>query len=323
MALSSLFKDTFQPTTICILPFFHIFGMNVTLFPILHVGGHVVTLPKFEPDIFIGCLEKHKPDFLHLVPPLVGFCANHPAVKPGHFDTVEYVMVGAAPVGQALIDKFHQKAPKVLFREGYGMTELSPVALFTPKHDVIHCSAGQPVPNTELKVVDIQTGEALGSGQRGEICVKGDIVMKGYMDNEKATKETIAEDGWLHTGDIGYFDEGGHFFLVDRLKELIKVKGFQVPPAELEDLLLSHPDVADVAVIGVPDERLGEAPRAYIVLKGEKTTEDDLKRFVAENVSEYKRLAGGVEIVDVIPKSASGKILRKDILADYKQKFSS
>ncbi|TRY61085.1 hypothetical protein TCAL_11080 [Tigriopus californicus] len=312
--------EEFQPSTVCVLPLFHAFGLAVTTLPTLHVGGKVVLLPSFDPKTFLKALEDYKasPSFLHFAPPLVGFCANHPDVKPHHLESVESVFVGAAPLGKALIDRFLKKAPQVKIREGFGMTELSPVGTITPNKSIVEGSCGLLMPNTEMKIVDLSTGTNLPSGKRGELCIKGPQVMKGYLDNDKATAQTI-KNGWLHTGDIAYYDDQHYIYIVDRLKELIKVSGFQVPPAELEDLLRTHPSVLDVAVIGIPDERRGEVPRAYIVIKPQQAlTEEEVHEFVNKQVAEYKRLLGGMEFVEVIPKSAAGKILRKDLVARFK-----
>jgi len=311
----------FQPKTICVLPMFHIFGLGVTSLPTLHAGGQVITLPNFDPTTFLNALEKYKPTFMHFAPPLVGFCANHPKVEPKLLDTIKYIMVGAAPVGETLIEEFKRKAPHVHFREGYGMTELSPVVTMTIVDLFKPGSCGILLPNTEAKIMDLDTGNAVGPNQTGEVCFKGPQVMKGYLNNEKATSETI-KDGWLHSGDIAFYDDMNRIYIVDRLKELIKVKGFQVPPAELEDLIRSHPLAADVAVIGIPDQIKGEIPRAYIVLKPDVNDSKDecgkqINDFVNKHVAEYKRLAGGIEFIEAIPKSAAGKILRKDLKARF------
>merc|ERR1719361_1676024 len=201
------------------------------------------------------------------------------------------------------------------------MTELSPVVLMTKVSMFKAGSCGVLLPNTEAKVVSLTTGETLGPNETGELCFRGPQVMKGYLNNEKATIETI-KSGWLHSGDIATYDEINRIYIVDRLKELIKVKGFQVPPAELEDLIRSHPLAADVAVIGIPDQIKGEIPRAYIVLKPDINDSKDecgkqINDFVNKHVAEYKRLAGGIEFLEAIPKSAAGKILRKDLKARF------
>ena len=313
--------DSYQPKTICVLPMFHAFGLGVTSLPTLHAGGQVITLPAFEPSSFLNALEKYEPTFMHFAPPLVGFCAANPKVESKHLRSIKYIMVGAAPVGEALINDFKQKAPHVHFREGYGMTELSPVATMTIVDLFKPGSCGVLLPNSEAKILELQTGEALGPNETGELCFKGPNVMKGYLDNEKATAETI-KSGWLHSGDIAFYDDLNRIYIVDRLKELIKVKGFQVPPAELEDLIRGHPITADVAVIGIPDQIKGEVPRAYIVLKSDVKESKEIcsnliNELVNQHVAEYKRLAGGIEFVEGIPKSAAGKILRKDLKSRF------
>eukprot|EP00092_Neocalanus_flemingeri_P002290 GFUD01002443.1.p1 GENE.GFUD01002443.1~~GFUD01002443.1.p1 ORF type:complete len:584 (-),score=184.68 GFUD01002443.1:183-1730(-) len=308
-----------EQVTVCVLPMYHIFAMNVTMSSMLWHGGKTVTVPMFEPNMFLKTLLDYRPTTLHLAPPLVGFLANHPAVTQDHLASLQTIVVGAAPAGQALIDLFHKRASHVRFREGYGMTEMSPAVTFTRiTTEKTGGSTGQLLPNTSMKVIDLTTGEERGPGQTGELCFQGPQVMPGYLKNEKATAETLI-DGWIHTGDIGYFDEDGKVFIVDRKKELIKVKGLQVAPAELENLIRSLTGVQDVAVIGVPDERAGEVPRAYVVKGQEKLKESDVKEFVSKALSKHKHLLGGVEFVKEIPKSAAGKILRKDLKAAYKK----
>jgi len=200
-------------------------------------------------------------------------------------------------------------------RQGYGMTETSPVTHSSPAppKPIKFGSVGVPAPNTECKIIDLETGKELGAGERGEVCVRGPQVMTGYLNNPEATAQTIDVEGWLHTGDIGYFDEDGHFFVVDRAKELIKYKGFQVAPAELEAVLLTHPSVADAAVIPYPDDEAGEVPKGIIVLR-EAAEPEAIMQFIAERVAPHKRIRH-LEFVDKIPKSPSGKILRR-ILVD-------
>jgi len=177
---------------------------------------------------------------------------------------------------------------------------------------------GPPAPNTECKLVDPATGDELGPRQEGEVCVRGPQIMMGYLNNPEATARTIDQDKWLHTGDIGYVDENGHFFIVDRVKELIKYKGFQVAPAELEALLLTHPAVADAAVIPCHDDEAGEVPKAFVVLKGEASAEE-LMEFVAAQVAPHKKIRA-LEFIDQIPKSLSGKILRRVLVEKERAK---
>jgi len=308
-----------QPVTLCILPLYHIYALNVTMTPTLWSGGQLVMLPKFDPKTFIHALETYKPTFLHLAPPLLAFCADNAGVKAESLERLHHIMTAAAPSGPTLLRRFKKKAPSVILKEGWGMSETSPLGLLSSLSQIVEGSCGVVTPNTECKIVDVSTGDNLPPHKTGELCIRGPQVMPGYLDNDKATKETIKENGWLYSGDIAYHDEDGNIFIVDRLKELIKVKGFQVPPAELEDLLRTIPGVADVAVIGIPHERFGEAPRAYIVKSADsKITDVEITKYVAENAAPYKQLVGGVEFIEAIPKSNPGKILRKELKASFK-----
>jgi len=302
---------------VLIMPMFHAGGMK-SLMESFYQGGKTITLPSFNPDTYLASLLQHQPEFLMMPPPLVQFLAKSEKATPKHLESLEKVFVGAAPVGVSLIEDFLKKAPQAQFREAWGMTELSALGTFTPDEGLVPGSCGKILPNTELKVVDLDSGENLGPGiqNKGEICIRGPQVMKGYLNNEAETKHTLRE-GWIHTGDIGYFDQEENIFISDRLKELIKVKGFQVAPAELEDVIRSIPEVTDVAVIGIECPRNGEVPRAYVVTSTPDLDEKKIQAFVASKLSPYKHLEGGVQMVKEIPKSAAGKILRKDLKASY------
>jgi acyl-CoA synthetase (AMP-forming)/AMP-acid ligase II len=198
--------------------------------------------------------------------------------------------------------------------QGYGLTETSPTThLVTDKlAGQMSGSIGPAIPNTECRIVDVATGDDVPTGEPGELLIRGPQVMKGYLNKPEATAQAIDPDGWLHTGDIALVDEHGGVRIVDRVKELIKYKGYQIAPAELEALLLTHPEIADAAVIGVPDEDAGEVPKAFVVTTG-SITSDEVTRFVAEHVAPYKKVRA-VEIVEEIPKSPSGKILRRVLI---------
>jgi len=305
-----------QETNLAVLPFFHIYAMCLVMLFNLRAGHKLVTLPKFEPESFLKALVTHKPTFLNLVPPLVSFLATNPAVKPSHLSSVTFVTGGAAPFGPALIEQFMEKIqPNVIaFREGFGMTECSPLCHIQPAEGAVLGACGCPTPNTIAKIVDLETGEALGPGEQGELCVSGPQVMMGYYNNQSATEKTVV-DGWLMTGDIAIYDETKQFTIVDRLKELIKVKGLQVAPSELEDLIRRHSGVLDVAVVGVPDERAGELPRAYVVRKNRNVSEQSIIDYVAERVSAHKKLGAGVMFVETLPKNQTGKVLRRELKA--------
>eukprot|EP00092_Neocalanus_flemingeri_P080749 GFUD01100762.1.p1 GENE.GFUD01100762.1~~GFUD01100762.1.p1 ORF type:complete len:572 (+),score=152.27 GFUD01100762.1:60-1775(+) len=302
--------------SVLIMPMFHAGGMK-SLMESLYQGGKTITLPSFTPDTYLDALLKHQPEQLTMAPPLVQFVSKSEKATPKHLESLEKVYVGAAPVGESLIHDFLKKAPQAQFREVWGMTELSAVGTFTTEK-IVPGSCGKIMPNSQLRVVDLETGRNLGPGSenKGEICIRGPQVMKGYLNNEIETEHTLRE-GWIHTGDIGYFDEDENIYISDRLKELIKVKGYQVAPAELEDVIRSIAEVTDVAVIGVDCPRNGEVPRAYVVSSSTALEGKQIKSFVASKLSPYKQLEGGVVFVKEIPKSAAGKILRKDLKAEY------
>ncbi|XP_059482537.1 uncharacterized protein LOC132200818 [Neocloeon triangulifer] len=306
-----------QDVAVGVLPLFHIYGLNGLLNVGLSVGRHTITVPKFEPKPFASIFSTYKPTVLALVPPLVMFLTQSDLVTSTDLSRVRFISCGAAPATKSLIEQFMEKAQcsELDFREGYGLTETSCAACFVPSWSGLDKigSCGVPLPLTEIKVVDEQ-GQALPLGQTGELWLRGPQVMQGYWRNEKATKETLTSDGWLMTGDICYLDDEGYVFIVDRLKELIKVKGLQVSPTELEGVLRKMDGVSDVAVIGVPDARSGEVPKAFVVRKpGSNIAENDVTAFVEGHVAEFKKLAGGVKFVDEIPKNAAGKILRKNL----------
>src|SRR5829696_289496 len=311
------FYDT--DTLVCVLPLFHIYGLVVVLNMGLYTGATVVMVPRFDLETFLQAVQDYEVTLAHLVPPIVLALSKHPIVDNYRLPNLKTIFSGAAPLGEDLTRACMDRLG-ITVRQGYGMTETSPVTHSSPAPplDIKFGSVGVAAPNTECKIIDLETGVPLGPGDRGEICVRGPQVMIGYLNNPEATAQTIDSDGWLHTGDIGYADEDGHFFIVDRAKELIKYKGLQVAPAELEAVLLSHPSVADAAVIPCPDDEAGEVPKGIIVLK-EPTDPQALLEFVAERVAPHKRIRH-LEFVDKIPKSPSGKILRRVLVEMEKAK---
>ena len=303
-----------EGTTIMgLLPFYHIYGMDVIMLSSLHAGSKLITLSKFSPDTFLSAIQKYKINLTHLVPPLIQFLANHPSVEKYDLSSIDQVTSASAPLSGELLTAARERIGCRLIRQLYGLTEMNGAVLIMPE-----ClgmtkpgSVGVPICNMEVRIVDTVNGENLPVGKTGEMLVRGPNIMKGYLNLPDATKASITEDGWFRTGDIGYFDEEGCFYITDRLKELIKVKGLQVAPAELEALLQNHPKIADAAVIGIPNERLGEAPKAFVVKKDPTVTEDEIVNYVAGKVAKHKHLVGGVEFIDAVPKSPSGKILRR------------
>jgi acyl-CoA synthetase (AMP-forming)/AMP-acid ligase II len=297
-------------TLIGVLPFFHIYGLTMLMNFALSTGATVVTVPRFELEPFLQIMEAHAVTYAYLAPPIVLALAKQPAVDRYDLSRLRGILSGGAPLGAEVAVACRERLGCVV-KQGYGLTEASPVThLDSADPDRVKAdSIGLLLPNTLAKVVDPESGAELGPEARGEVWIRGPQVMKGYLNRPDATAEMITSDGWLRTGDLGFVDTDGHFTIVDRLKELIKVKGYQVAPAELEAILLSHPAVADAAVIPSPEEAAGEVPKAFVVARGD-ISGDDLLAFVAARVAPYKRIRR-IAFVDQIPKSPSGKILRR------------
>ena len=291
------------------LPFFHIYGQTVVVNLGLSQGATIVTMPRFDFGAFLDLLETHRVTRAHIAPPVVLGLAKAPGVE-GRDLALRVVISGAAPLDADTAERASERLGAPV-RQGYGMTEASPVTHFAHDDQLADQdpgAIGRLVSNTEGRVVDPETGE--DSDGDGEIWIRGPQVMRGYLGDERATRDTLTEDGWLKTGDVARVDGEEVWRIVDRVKELIKYKGYQVPPAELEALLVNHPGVADAAVIPIPDESGGEAPKACVVAAGEQLDPDELMDWVAERVAPYKRIRA-VEFVEEIPKSPSGKILRR------------
>jgi acyl-CoA synthetase (AMP-forming)/AMP-acid ligase II len=294
-----------------VLPFFHIYGMTVIMNLALHAGATVVTMPRFDLEQCLQILQTYRVTFANVVPPMVLAFAKSPLVDKYDLSRLRTVFSGAAPLKENLAEEASTRLGGCHVVQGYGMTETSPVTHATRVGGdrISGASIGPPLPNTEVRVLDVVSLAELGSNEEGEICVRGPQVMKGYLSRPDATAAMIDADGWLHTGDIGFADEHGCFFIVDRLKELIKYKGMQIAPAELEAVLLGHPSIADAAVIPMEDQEAGQVPIAFVVLRSDLAPADILE-YVAARVAPYKRLRS-VEVTDHIPKSPSGKILRR------------
>jgi acyl-CoA synthetase (AMP-forming)/AMP-acid ligase II len=293
---------------VVVLPLFHIYGLQVVLNLGLSAGATLVTMPRFELEAFLGLLQQQRVTHAFVVPPIVLALAKHPVVERFDLSRVTAMMSGAAPLDAALETACAQRVGCQVF-QGYGLTEASPVTHTNPAERTKPGTVGQLLPNTECRIVAPATGADVGLGEDGELWIRGPQVMRGYLNNPDATAAMLDRDGWLHTGDIGHADQDGYFTIVDRLKELIKYKGFQVAPAELEAVLCSHPAVADAAVVPMADDECGEVPKAFVVLRGEASPAD-LMAYVAERVAPYKKIRV-VELIDAIPKSPSGKILRR------------
>jgi acyl-CoA synthetase (AMP-forming)/AMP-acid ligase II len=311
--------DAFQERDriLAVLPFFHIYGMVVVMKLGLCNGATIVTMPRFDFEEFLAITQKYRLTNLPIVPPIVLAMVKSPLVDKYDLSSVRLVFSGAAPLGEAQARQLTERIGCHI-RQGYGMTEASPVTHISPTRNGVAAkigSAGRVVPNTEVKIVDPALLEPVaGPGVQGELWIRGPQIMKGYFGQPGETAGCLDEDGWYHTGDVGYVDVDGWFFIVDRTKELIKYKGMQVAPAELEALLLTHPAVLDVAVVRRLDDEAGEVPKAFVVLRPDpesrQTTGDALMTWVAERVAPHKRVRI-VEFIDQIPKSPSGKILRR------------
>ncbi|RDB25422.1 4-coumarate--CoA ligase-like 7 [Hypsizygus marmoreus] len=318
-----------------ILPFYHIYGaVKLVHFPWTR-GAPVVIQARFDPEKFCASIERYKITMALIVPPVLVVLARHPAVDKYDVSSLASLFSGAAPLGAALVKQVTERLERrrkgkgsVAILQGYGLTETSPTSHLLPVGDAMRKvgSIGILLPNLEARLLvdgdgngDIEAKE----GEAGELWLRGPTIMKGYLNNPTATKESITPDGWFKTGDIAIRDSEGFYYIVDRRKELIKYKGFQVPPAELESLLLTHPDIADAAVIGVESAKEAtELPRAYVVhanpekVKTEAakiTFQQSVRKWTQEQVARHKYLRGGVVVIDSIPKSPAGKILRREL----------
>jgi len=296
---------------IAVLPFFHIYGIMAFLTFGLARGAKIVCMPRFDLEQYIALVREHEVPVLHVVPPILLGLAKYPGKL--ELPNVRGALAGAAPLSAELAAEFTQRTGVMVYQV-YGMTEVSGATHLGSTDPARNKpgSIGGLIGNAAARLVSPETGE---DAERGEIWVRGPFIMKGYFENPEATAATIDDDGWLHTGDVGYVDDDGDFWVVDRVKELIKFKGLQVAPAELEAVLLQHPLVADCAVYPQPDVEAGEIPKAAVVLKPDaKISAEELMQFVAGRVSPQKRVRA-LRFVDAIPKSASGKILRRVLVA--------
>jgi acyl-CoA synthetase (AMP-forming)/AMP-acid ligase II len=300
-----------EDVLLAVLPYFHIYGLTVNMNFALARGATVVTMARFDFQAFLAAIEAHRVTRAFLVPPILLALAKHPLVDRHDLSSLDAIVSGAAPldpgIARAVADRIGCRVV-----QGYGLTETSPVTHLPPDGpgmDAKPGSVGPPLPGTECRAVGIESGEPLPPGEEGEIVIRGPQVMRGYLRDAAATAAALDEGGWFHTGDIGHIDADGWLFIVDRLKELIKVRGLQVAPAELEAVLQSHPAVADAAVVPSPDRHGGEVPKAFVVLSDEADL-DDLRTYVADRVARHKRVRR-IEAVAEIPRSPSGKILRR------------
>ncbi|XP_020232855.1 4-coumarate--CoA ligase-like 1 [Cajanus cajan] len=315
-------------TTLGLIPFFHIYGITGICCATLRSKGKVVVMNRFELKTFLNALIAHEVIFAPIVPPIILSLVKNPIVD--EFDLsklkLQAIMTAAAPLAPELLNAFEHKFPGVSVQEAYGLTEHSCITLTHAQKGLgspHKNSVGFILPNLEVKFVDPDTGRSLPRNTPGELCVRSQCVMQGYYKQVDETSHTIDKNGWLHTGDIGFIDDEENVFIIDRIKELIKYKGFQVAPAELEAILLSHSSVEDAAVVPLPDEEAGEIPAASVVLSpGAKESEEDIMNYVASNAAHYKKVRV-VHFVEAIPKSPSGKIMRRLIKEKMVEKMKT
>ncbi|WAQ94556.1 LUCI-like protein [Mya arenaria] len=296
-------------------------GDYETFESLLDPGHAPYRTPELDPRTSVAALMSSSgttgfpkaPTNLQLVPPIMVLLAKSPKVSEYDLSSVSQIACGAAPLSKEIEDLVKEKLKLPCIFQGYGMTEIG-VTHLNGRGEFRYKSVGKLLPLTEMKIVDVETGKPVGPGQEGEIWIRGPQVCGGYLGLPEQTRELFTNDGWVKTGDIGYEDEDGYLFVVDRLKELIKYKAFQVAPATLEDILLRHDAIADVGVVGMPDVEAGELPRAYVVRKqGREASEEEIRKFVDDQVAPHMKLRGGVEFIQEIPRTASGKILWKSL----------
>lgn len=291
-------------------------------------GLEMVVLPKFDLERFCALVQQHKITFSYVVPPVLLGLSKHPIVDKYDLSSIRMVNSGAAPLTRELIEALNKRI-RMPVKQGYGLSETSPTTHTQPwdEWDKTIGSVGKMLPNMRAKFLD-ESGSEVPVGQTGELALAGPNIFAGYLNKPELTKEAFTEDGFFKTGDIGHLDKEGNFYITDRVKELIKYKGFQVAPAELEGYLVDHPLVDDAAVIGVhSEEHASELPRAYIVVsssgKEDDATAQEIIKFIEGKVAAHKRLRGGVRFVKEIPKSPSGKILRRVLKEDAKKEAQS
>eukprot|EP00250_Pteridium_aquilinum_P028583 c37406_g1_i1 orf=81-1712(+) len=308
---------------LCIIPMFHAYGLAIFSSAALGKGCPIILLPKFDMLQMLSAIQEYKVTHLPSVPPVLLALAKSSLVGDYDLSSLREISVGAAPVSRELITAFKARFANVTVLQGYGLTESTAVGAntLTAEESQQFGSTGLLAPNIEAKIVNVDSGKPMPPNYPGEIWLRGPVIMKGYFARPEITATSVDQEGWLHTGDLGYIDSNGYLFIVDRIKELIKYNGYQVAPAELEAVLLSHPHIQDAAVVPYTDEKAGQIPMAYVVLAGEPIlSEAEVINFVAQKVAPFKKVRR-VAVVSSIPKSPSGKILRRQLVAKAASKL--
>jgi acyl-CoA synthetase (AMP-forming)/AMP-acid ligase II len=303
------------------LPFYHIYGMMVLLNCGLACGATQIILPRFEPEAALNLIQQHRVTDLYCVPPVVLALVHQPRLDEFDLSSLRFLMSGAAPLPPEVGRQAAGRLGCVVM-QGYGMTESSPITHVNPLRAPREGSIGPSVSDTLAKIVSLEDEHELPPGEIGELWVHGPQVMRGYWNNPDATRETLTPDGWLRTCDIASADADGYVRIHDRKKEMIKYKGYQVAPAELEAVLMEHPGVRDAAVIPKADAEAGEVPKAFVVAKEPGLDLDAVAAFVAERVAPYKKIRE-LELIDAIPKNPSGKILRRQLIEQERAKAAA
>lgn len=311
---------------LCFIPMFHIYGLAFFVLGLFCSGITTVVMQRFDFQAMLDVIKVHRVNYIPAVPPVILALVKHASNMKCDLSSLRRVGSGAAPLSKEVTDGFREKFPWIELRQAYGLTETCGAAsVFALDEDAkAHPgSCGSLLPHFSAKIVDIETGSPLPPNKEGELWLRSPTIMKGYLQNEEATTAMLDPEGWLRTGDLGYFDEDGFLYIVDRIKELIKHNGYQVAPAELEALLLSHPQIVDAAVIPLENEEAGQVPMAYVVkASGSELTENQVIRFIADQVAPYKKVRR-VGFISTIPKSAAGKILRKQLISQTQQQLNS
>jgi acyl-CoA synthetase (AMP-forming)/AMP-acid ligase II len=302
---------------LAVAPFFHILGVTALLSAPLAAGATVVCVSRFDPAQVLDVIDRYRVTVIVGAPQMMAALVRHPSAGAHTLESVTFAAAGGAALQPELQDDIARRFPRAVVGQGWGLTELSGACAIPDRAlGTKPGSVGPPLPNTCIRVADPESGADVGAGQSGELLVSGPQMMLGYLGKPEETSAMVGADGWLHTGDLGYVGEDGCVCVIDRLKNLIKVNAIQVAPAELEALLLTHPGVADVVVIGQPDERTGEAPVALVVRRSDDVSASALREWLDPQIAYYKRLRD-VHFVPAIPRSPSGKVLRAQLYESF------